>query len=611
MVKVIVAILLCLFGFTGFAQEWEQLESVSSDENLAWAEALEQYRQHPIDLNKCGITTLLDLPFIDEQMATHIVNHRDMHGPFIHTLELQQCNLSSQTIKKLLPYVVISSSEHNISIAEYKHTLVFTMLRQSPPKKGFEKPKVYHGNALNTIVRYRGEITQQISASFTGEKDAGEAYFPNRNFIPFDFNSGYVKGHGIGPFSQLVLGDYTCDFGQGLTVGSGMRVGKSANVVQTTKTSLGIKPYRSITEFDFLRGIAASVGHQKQQLSFWLHRNAVDARITNVNGIKQISSIQKTGFHRTASESKNKRQVIMKQVGLNYAHEFGRVKLEYTAIAQSFDGEFLKSTSTYQRFKPTQSAFIKQGIAYRLALTNGYLFGETTFGSNKVVATVFGVVNSLGRDLSFTGLFRKIPKDFITEGSKPFTESSTGNNETGMYLGMDYKLNYKTHLAIYTDRYWFPWLHSQTNTASHGVDYLIRLNRKISKSLSWHIQIKNEMRQLHSEFNQPIKLLMNTKTLKSRCHLVYKVTKQLRLQTRLAITQYKTLYQSFSGTLIYQDIRYKGLGSPFSTSVRFISARIDDFAARIYTYENDIAYRFSLPFYADSRLRTYVLVKYH
>ncbi len=64
-----------------------------------------------------------------------------------------------------------------------------------------------------------------------------------------------------------------------------------------------------------------------------------------------------------------------------------------------------------------------------------------------------------------------------------------------------------------------------------------------------------------------------------------------------------------NGFLLYQDIRYKPNNLPIVVYWRF--AVFDaPYDARLYAYENDVLYAFSVPAYFYKGFRTYFLVKY-
>jgi len=65
-----------------------------------------------------------------------------------------------------------------------------------------------------------------------------------------------------------------------------------------------------------------------------------------------------------------------------------------------------------------------------------------------------------------------------------------------------------------------------------------------------------------------------------------------------------------TGYLVYQDVIYKPKSSPFSFSFRYGLFDTDSYSSRIYAYENDVLYSFSIPAYYNRGVRTYLTTRY-
>jgi len=610
MAKSIIIGLFITLHATAFGQFTLAENEESTGSNNLITEALEHVKQHPINLNKIETSILHELEIIPGDVIDKIMQHVNNYGPIIHVLELQQCHLTATEIKHLLPFVYVPQHTQTNNTNKRKHTIVFTSTHQLADNKKPAGSTQYVGDAITTTFRYRGLVAPNLNVSFTGEKDAGEAYFESNQYTVFDFNSGCIQINNIRGNNSLILGDYTCNFGQGLTLGSGMRIGKSSRTVQTNKSSFGLKPYRSVTEFGFNRGAALSMAKNRSRYHLWLHHNDEDATFKLVNGQKEYSNLSRTGFHRTNTELNNKNSVRSSQIGLNYTQQFNQLKVEYTGVFTKYSGRFRKSERLYQRFNNSGLSYGKHGIAYRYTLNNGYLFGETTLCSNQKMGNLHGFVVGLGKRVSMTGLFRNVQPGFISNGSASFVESSVVNNERGIYVGLSYEPTSHSSLAVYVDQYWFPWLKSATVTSSFGVDYLVRYEARLSKSLSWHIQMKYENRQKQIIIDMPMKSTVPTGLLKVRAHISHAVSKHVKLQTRFARNTSILAHSRLFGSLLYQDIQLDPLKWPVKLYIRISAAHIEDNAVRIYTYENDLAYRFSLPSFSKSQVRSYVLVRW-
>jgi hypothetical protein len=64
------------------------------------------------------------------------------------------------------------------------------------------------------------------------------------------------------------------------------------------------------------------------------------------------------------------------------------------------------------------------------------------------------------------------------------------------------------------------------------------------------------------------------------------------------------------GFLSYVDIIYKPLRKPYSGNLRFQYFETDSYNSRMYAYENDVLYSFSIPVFYDKGYRYYLNITY-
>jgi hypothetical protein len=96
-----------------------------------------------------------------------------------------------------------------------------------------------------------------------------------------------------------------------------------------------------------------------------------------------------------------------------------------------------------------------------------------------------------------------------------------------------------------------------------------------------------------------------------RFHVKYKLSLLLEAETRLEQSYFTTKNIAPSnGTLIYQDLNFKTNGGKWTISTRLALFSIDDYNARVYAYEDNLPYTFSVPLYQNSGSRFYLMAKY-
>ena len=68
--------------------------------------------------------------------------------------------------------------------------------------------------------------------------------------------------------------------------------------------------------------------------------------------------------------------------------------------------------------------------------------------------------------------------------------------------------------------------------------------------------------------------------------------------------------QKSKGFVAYQDLIYAPKSIPFKVQTRFAIFDTDDYDTRIYAYENDVLYAFSVPAYYGKGTRFYLNLNY-
>jgi hypothetical protein len=125
------------------------------------------------------------------------------------------------------------------------------------------------------------------------------------------------------------------------------------------------------------------------------------------------------------------------------------------------------------------------------------------------------------------------------------------------------------------------------------------------------IRERNKGENTAVDLVEGIDYLVNEKQSNYRYNLTYQISKSFKIKSRVELVNYDKEETSFeTGFLIYQDIIYKALSSPFSFAFRYGLFDTDSYNSRIYAYENDVLYSFSIPAYYNRGTRTYLTVKY-
>jgi hypothetical protein len=90
------------------------------------------------------------------------------------------------------------------------------------------------------------------------------------------------------------------------------------------------------------------------------------------------------------------------------------------------------------------------------------------------------------------------------------------------------------------------------------------------------------------------------------------VTRQLTLRNRVEVLWYnpREKERTQQGFITYFDASFKPLSKPISLNGRLLYFETDGFDSRIYTFENDVLYSFSIPAFSGKGLRYYFNLNY-
>ncbi|MDB5119802.1 MAG: hypothetical protein JWN56_1020 [Sphingobacteriales bacterium] len=606
------------------------IESLSENVNEDFdyselTERLNYYKLHPININDTNPQQLSELGFLTTLQINTLMQHIRENGDLLDLLELQGISdFDPETIANLLLFVYIKQANaiKNLSITDLSskanHDLLIRYGQLFQKQEGFKIPDTsnrsrYLGSANRFFVRYRYSYGENISFSLNLEKDAGEQ-FMSRKSKGFDFYSGSLAIKNIGKINKLVIGDYSLQFGQGLSLWSGLSFGKGASVTTLAKQDAGLKAYTSVNEFSYLRGLAATISVNHFVFTPFISYQNLDASMSKVDSLSEndeITSLGLSGLHRTQSEISNKKAVSQLLFGSNIQYAHKDLKIGFNAYQASFNRNFEVGKALYKQFEFAGKSLTNFSTYYSYAYKNTYFFGELAHSITSGYALVNGLITSLSPKLSIILLYRHYDKDFHSLYNQSVSESSSAINERGFYTGLTYKPIRTIELSAYADRFEFPWLKYGVDAPSKGYDLLSQLSYTPNKKLKAMVRFRFKQKEENDDVLNTVNVLQTVGKYNYRFKVSYKINKSITLRNRVEFTDYqKENTAKESGYLMYQDVIYDPMQSKFSGNIRFAIFDTNGFNSRIYAFENDVLYSYSVLGYQNSGTRCYVNGRY-
>ncbi len=601
----------------------------SSDEELDYTQLYEDlyyYAQNPLNLNTATREDLEKIQFLSDFNIEDILEYRRTYGEMKSIYELQLLeSFSDEDIRHLLPFVTVAPKQEKTvpnlkNVIKYGRSNLFLrtqfLLQQ---QKGYTDEvkidKRYQGNRFKYYTRYQFNFKQKIKFGFTAEKDPGEAFFGNYEKQGFDFYSAHLEAKNIGLFKTITLGDYQVRLGQGLIAWTGISQGKSSYVMSIRKKYDGLRKYSSTDENKFMRGAGATIQLGDINITGFISYKFIDGNIdltdTITNEIQNVTSFQITGMHRNISELQDKHSVSEFIYGGNATWRHKTFRLGASYIQYFFGSELNKNLKPYNQFDFQGNEGRNASIDYQASYKNFYFFGEEAISHTGGYALLNSVQIKLAPQFSLAILQRYYTKDYQAYYAGAFGEQSKTTNEKGMYFGAEMHPVRKLSVSAYFDTYSFPWMKFRTYAPSDGVDFFTQLNYSISRYVNIYARYKQESKYQNSSYDYTgVVPIIPTEKKQLRFHINYQLSRNLILKNRFEFAQYTTSETGAeNGWMIFQDINYRFKIFPLNLSARiaFFDA---PYNARIYAYENDILYGYSIPAYSGQGIRTYLTLKY-
>lgn len=585
------------------------------------------FSQFKIDINHTKKEQLERLQFLSDRQIEALLYYIYQYGPMKDLSELQLIDgFYLQDIRNLLPYVSLSSSG-NInplrfaSVLKYGKSEVLSRTDyQIEKKEGYKYPSAetwkrypnkqyYLGEPYYESFRYKFHYKDRVYFGFTTEKDPGEPFF-NKYHKGFDFYSAHFQINDIGHLKTFVLGDYNVLFGQGLMINTHFGLGKSCWVNNVETRFEGLQKYSSCNEFNYMRGIGTTLQFGRMEYTEFYSYKDVDGPL---NG-SEFTSIKQDGYHRTSNEISRKNTVSMQMNGFRIAYKHNDLELGCNLLNTWLGKDLQPKHSGYSYYDFSGDQQHSYSFDYRFRWHKFRCFGETAMTNNNAAATLNALTYRPSHLIAITLLHRTYSKQYHLFYSSAFSENTKTTNESGLYLAAEINPLKYWCFATYIDVFKFPWKrYGVPATNTKGFDFLLQSictpTPRFEFITTFRFKEKDDRLTISSQKKDTIIVPFDRSSLK----LQLKYTPMARLSFKTILAGSYTLYHGCSanyGRLLSQDVRYEFRRFPLTAQFRYEYFNTDTYENRIYTYENDVLYAFSIPSLYGRGYRYYLNLRY-
>lgn len=619
---------------------------------MSHEELLEEYlfyQSNPININSDEVVHLEEIGLLSAFQTEAVRQYRKKFGDLLFIEELLMMDEFSEPIVAVIgPLVYFGKSEKALEIerpglgkmlTQGRHQVTLNYAQKFPPPD-----EDYLGSPLKLQVKYAYHYKQRLRFGFAMEKDAGEPFFLGRlsdtiqpmvrqqRFSGFDFYGAHFYMTDIRltrdarqrntrtnlGIKDLALGDYLLSFGQGLTLWSGMCLGKASGGSSVMKRAAGVRPKASASEGKFFRGAATTLKYGDWYATAFYSLRNIDATVVETDTLNDgiddpelVSALQETGYHRTLGEIK-KRNVLRQQVfGGHLCYAGPQLEVGFTAYHLKLSAPLQLKPSKYNQFYFQGDRLTNMGLDFRWFCGKTVFFGELARSNNGAFAGLFGTTVKPRGYINFSLLYRNYDKRYQSLFNGAFGESIRNQGEEGFYLGLQCAPKPGWNLIAYADFFRLKWLTSQVYNPSWGEEYSLKVTHQISRNASMQFRLKSKTKMKNSADDHvfshyPIFYTKRT----ANFQVSYGITEALVFSDKVAYSHYLNDDGADShGYLLSHDIAFKPSDKPYSLTFRYALFDSDDYYSRIILYENDVLGAFSIPSLNGHGTRVYLLGK--
>ncbi len=611
----------------------QQLENITENnedvetEDDSYLLEMAQYQKNPINLNFASSQDLKVLRVASPIQIQNLIAYRNSLGKLVNIYELQAVpGWDVITIQKLRPYITVNAKADVLGsignrLRNGNYSILARVTQTLEKSRGYTTlpaagKSYYPGSPQRLFIRYRYTYKNLLQYGIVAEKDQGEEFFKGNQKQGFDFYSAHFFARNIGVVKSLAIGDFTVNMGQGLTQWMSLAFKKGADVFQTKREADVLRPYNSAGEIAFHRGVGLTIAKKNVQATVFASYKRVDANFNAGDTLQTqddfISSLQTSGLHRTASEYADKGVQRQLAFGGNVGIQKNNIHLGLNAIQYKLKFPLKKGNEPYNLYALSGSSFGNYSADYSYTCKNAHFFGEAAISSKKYAAFVNGLLLSVANNVDMSFVYRNISKGYQSLYSNAFTESTFPTNEKGLFSGIAIKPNNAFTINAYVDYYKFPWLKFRINAPTTGTDYLIQLTYRPNRQFEIYTRFKAETKSINYNPNDvTLNPVIPQPKQCWRTQFTYKITPEFSFRSRVELVFYdKKGLAKENGFLMYTDYIYKPLLSKFSGNVRLQYFETDGFNSRLYAYENDVLYSFSIPVFSGKGYRYYANINY-
>lgn len=566
-----------------------------------YIEKLYDLYENPVRINSSDEGEISRLFFLTDFQVKVLIDYVNTTGKIVSVYELPNLTgFDRETALMMSLFITIDDEPEDKTIRyRWRNTLLTNLTYKTS-----DNDSVWSGSSARLLTKYKF-TAGGFSGGFTAEKDPGEELLTGNYHMP-DMLSFHISYKGKGVVRRIIIGDYSARFGQGTNINTGIRNSLSLNSPGYMAARSEIRPYTSTDENSFFRGAGADLALGNFSLSMFFSANNTDATTGESETVK---SFYTSGLHNTGNSMKKKDQLTDTNYGANLSYNYKNIRLGATWSQQQL------SLPVKNEGKDPEKLFGFSGaenslysVYYNSMISRVLLYGELSVNELFKRAVIQGLTLRPSDRLSINILYRNYEEGYISlHGNGPGITSSAASGKTllGNFTFEAAKFLFISGGCGIRE---YSWLRYRVSSPSCDIRKEIRIRYhpsdkfNLEGSYNYHLSTRDDER----ENSVP---LLKESTLRSYTSVFrYNIAENLTLGTR--IYGKFTGGTSEKGFAMVQDMNYIFRRVPVTIWIRFGLFDTGGWDTRIYIYENDLLYSYSIPALYGSGSKNYILISW-
>ena len=576
------------------------------EEVSAFIERLQELSENPVKINSSNESEISRLFFLSDFQVKALADYTHTSGRIVSLFELAVIpGFDIETVEMITPFITLENKFiNNSDSVRWRNSLISNF-----SVKSNTMDNSYLGSPWKILTKYNFK-SGGFSGGMTAEKDPGEKALSGNPPLP-DFLSAYLDYSGSGIIRKIIVGDFSAGFGLGTNINNGVRRGISLSSPGYMSANDEIKPYTSAEENKFFRGAAAEFSIKNLELSIFISKNYTDATLASSSGISDdyVENFYSGGVHNTSSLLSKKDAVSESVFGATISYNMKSLKVGLSMSENKLSLPILLSVNDPEKiFNFTGNMNNIYSVYYNSMIKNILLFGEFSVDNNKKYAIIQGASFRPSDRLTINFLLRDYEPGYTAfYGNGPGT-SSKASNEKGIVGNFSFEAAKHLFISGGCDIMSFPWLKYRCSAPSFGVRKELKIRYLPIEKITFDASYSYRLSMADSTEMQGVPYQNNIITRGLKASLHYSLYNNLIIGTRV---DFKSVSPYGSkGFLLFQEFNYSFRKIPVTIWARYCLFNTDDWSSRIYTYENDLLYSYSIPVLAWEGSRSYIMAKW-